>query len=146
MLIQGSILNVLIDKKQMLVGAVSNQLNLWQPYPHTQCQRVEDLVKGKSSVLHLIFMSSETKQSIGSHSDFQMRGTRAEDQHKRKRNIPNWCDEHGSELEALPRMPLLPGESSSWWPASAITRQEENLVTLAVSTPKRVKAKLIKLP
>jgi hypothetical protein len=27
MLIQGSILNVLIDKKQMLVSAVSNQLN-----------------------------------------------------------------------------------------------------------------------
>jgi hypothetical protein len=40
MLIQGSILNVLVDKKQMLVGAVSNQLNLGQPYPHIQCQRV----------------------------------------------------------------------------------------------------------
>jgi hypothetical protein len=30
-------------------------------------------------------MSSETNQSIVSQSDFQMLGTRAEDQHKRKR-------------------------------------------------------------
>ncbi len=66
-----------------------------------------------------------------------MLGTRAEDQHMRKRNIPNWCDEHGSELEALPRMPWLPGESSSWWPASAITRQEENLVSISCINPQK---------